>query len=179
MPRRELEGLREKYGEMLALRVEHAAGQEDGADVKSRMASLAARYPGCLREIDDLELDEIRRRLVSIDEVLADRREVERWMEATSLFHRLARGALCTKRWLAGRKVVDAALAQAFGQAAGALAFPEEARGWADDLAQIASPPRGRITDLVLARVGEALGLSQKAARLLVFGSSRRERARN
>ncbi|HEY1695876.1 MAG TPA: hypothetical protein VGG39_27100 [Polyangiaceae bacterium] len=179
MHRRELEGLRDKYGELLALRVEHPGRCEDERDVRRRMAALAATYPGCLREIDDLALDEIRRRLAAVEAVLGGTGAAEPWMAAVSLFHGLARGALCTKRWLAGRKTVDPALAVAFGEAVGSLAFPEEARGWTDDLARIASPPRGRLSDLVFARIAATLGTSERAARRLVFGTPRRERARS
>jgi hypothetical protein len=171
-----LEGLRAKYGEMFAMRVLHASGQEDVHAARARMAELASVYPGALREIDDLELDEIRRRIESLDEVLHGRHEVETWMEAVALFHGLARGALCAKRWLRGRKHVDDSVEREFDSAVASLTFPEEARAWRDHLARIASPPRGRLTDLVFARVAEALGTSDKVARRLVFGVPRRER---
>src|ERR1700730_14264997 len=106
--REALQDLRSKYATMLAMRLAHDAGGEDEADVRRRLARLASRFPGALREIDDLDLDEIRRRLGALDAVLEGRGEVEPWMEAIVLFHALARGALCAKRWLAGRKRVDA-----------------------------------------------------------------------
>jgi hypothetical protein len=171
-----LEDLHAKYAEMLAMRVEHARGTEDVDEVRGRMAALATRFPGALRELDDLELGEIRRRLVALDEVLHGGRDGEPWMEAVALFHAMTRGALCAKRWLAGRKHVDARTRRAYADAVGGLPFPEDARAWVNDLARIASPPRGRVSDAVLARLALELGTSERAAKRLVFGVPRRER---
>lgn len=172
-----LRELREKYREMLAMRLEHAAGSESEADVRPRMAALAARFPGALREIDDLELDEIKVRIASLDAAIEGKREVEPWMEAVALFHRLARGALCAKRWLKGRKTVDAAAALAFEAEVHGLAFPEDAREWRSDLAVLAAPPNGRVVGIVFRRVAWRLGIPEVEARERVFGVSRRERA--
>lgn len=171
-----LDALRGKYATMLAMRLAHDAGQEDAAEARVRMAELASRFPGALRELDDLELDDIRCRIAALEEVLRDAREVEPWMEAVALFHALARGALSAKRWLAGRKRIDAAVRRAFAAESSALDFPEEARAWSDDLASIASPPRGRVMDVVFSRLARALGIREAAARQLVFGVPRRER---
>ncbi len=174
VPREALDELRAKYAEMLAMRADHASGAEDPASVRTRMSDLAARFPGALREIDELELEEIRRRLVALDDVLAGRRPEEPWMEAVALFHALARGALVAKRWLAGRKRIDASVEAAFAEALSALPFGRDARAWRDELARIASPPGGRLTALVFVRVGRALGVSEREARRRVFAPGRR-----
>jgi hypothetical protein len=176
VPRASIEELRAKYAQMLAMRVVHTSGDDDADEARARMAELAARFPGSLREIDDLELAEIRRRIGVLDEVLEEGREVDAWMEAVALFHAMARGALSVKRWLGGRKRVDGDVERAFVEALASLPFPEDARGWRSDLARIASPPRGRVTDLVFARLARELGTSERAARRLVFGIPRRER---
>jgi hypothetical protein len=177
--RRHLEGLHAKYLEMLAMRVEHAAGSEQSeAAVRVRMAELAAVFPGALREIDALELVEIRRRVASLEAVLHRSAQAEPWMEAMARFHALARGALCAKRWLGGRKSVDGSVRTQFASAAATLRFPEDASSWAADLALVAAPPRGRLTELVFARVAHELGLTERAARRLVHGESRRERSK-
>jgi len=176
VPLAALEELRAKYAQMLAMRVAHASGDEDEDEARARMAEVAARFPGALREIDDLELAEIRRRIQALADVVEARREAEPWMEAVALFHAMARGALCAKRWLAGRKRVDAEVQQAFERDVGTLVFPEDARAWRSDLARVASPPRGRVTDVVFARLARELGVSERAARRLVFGVPRRER---
>jgi hypothetical protein len=166
--------LRRKYAEMLAMRLDHARGEDH--DARKRMAALAARYPGALREIDDLELAEIRRRIEALDAVVRAEVEPEPWMEAIGLFHALERGALCAKRWLAGRKRVTAEHERAYAATLASLPWPEDARAWEGRLKEIAHPPRGRLSELVFARIAESLGTSAREARRLVFGVPRRER---
>ena len=85
------------------------------------------------------------------------------WMIAQDAFHRLARGALAAKRWLGKRKRITAQRRDDFAAHA-----PREARAWKDALADVASPPRGRLMDLVHARVAEELDVSVAEARRLV-----------
>jgi hypothetical protein len=174
----ELRDLREKYAAMLGMRRRHEAGEEDAGQVKREMAELAARYPGALREIDDLPIEVVEQRIAELAAAVQGTGQVEPWMRAMARFHALARGALCAKRWLGGRKRIDAAVERAFEVAVGSLAFPAEARAWAGELDALASPPRGRVTDAVFARVGRELDLTARAARRLVFGVPRRERGR-
>jgi hypothetical protein len=179
LSRGSLEELRDKYATMRGMRLRHAAGEEgDAGEVQQQMARLAARYPGALREIDDLALHEIERRIAVLDRAIAGDSVVEPWMEALARFHELARGALCAKRWLGGRKRVDASTERAFAESLPSLAFPEDARAWADELGRIAAPPRGRVMDVVFARVARELGTSDRVARRLTFGPPRRERRR-
>jgi hypothetical protein len=162
--------IRGKYAEMLAMRLEHAQGTEDATRVRSRMSALAERFPGALREIDRLELVEIQRRVTRLDAYLAASCEEEPWMVAVALFHDLARGALGAKRWLGKRREVDEAVVDAFEREAPSLPFPEEVRSWKLDLATIASPPRGRVMELVFTRLARELGTTVRAARHRVFG---------
>jgi len=156
------------------MRLEHASGVEDTSRVRARMATLARQFPGALREIDDLELDEIHRRIERLDAILHGSGEPDAWMEAVGAFHALARGALAVKRWLDGRKKVDATVEAAFAADLRRALLPEEVRGWASDLARIAAPPGGRVTDLVLARVADQLGITPREVRRLIFGRRRR-----
>jgi hypothetical protein len=172
-----LRELREKYREMLGMRLAHAAGAEEEDEVRPRMAALAVRFPGALREIDDLELDEIRARIASLDASIEEGRGLEPWMEPVALFHRLARGALCAKRWLQRRRLVDDAVARAFAEELPRMAFPEDAAEWRSDLGNLASPPGGRVVLLVFRRVAGHLRITEEEARLRVFGVPRRERA--
>jgi hypothetical protein len=174
--RRSLEELRDKYATMLAMRRRHDAGEEDAAEVKQQMAQLAARFPGALREIDELALDEIQRRIDALARAMANDVAVEPWMEALARFHELARGALCAKRWLGRRKRVDIATEHAFVTALPSLAYPEDAGAWSGELGELAKPPRGRVTDAVFARIARELGTSDLDARRLAFGTPRRER---
>jgi hypothetical protein len=164
--------MRGKYAEMLAMRVAHAEGREDPSRVRPRMSELASRFPGALREIDRLELAEIERRLARLDAFIDASGDEEPWMAAVAHFHWLARGALAAKRWLGGRRVVDAELVEAFTRATPSLRFPHEVRAWHGDLETIASPPRGRVMDAVFARLARELGLPERDARALVFGAA-------
>jgi hypothetical protein len=166
-----LEELRGKYVEMLSMRNAHEAGGEDEIAVRVRMAALAVRFPGALREIDRLEIAELRRRVDVLGETLRGDREVEPWMKAIGLFHELTRGALTVKRWLGGRKRVDTALQRRFVNDLPTLPFPNDARAWEDELERIASPPRGRVTEAVLSRLAAALGVSVHEARQLLWGA--------
>ena len=173
VPREAMSELRAKYVEMLAMRVAHAESKGRGDDeprqARARMRRLADRFPGALREIDDLTLPELRRRIAALEAVLGGKSAAEPWMEAVALFHAMTRGILVAKRWLGRRRHVDATLQRRFEQELGALPFPEDSRGWAPHLASVASPPRGRLLDAVFARLGRSLGLPAAAARSLVF----------
>ncbi len=171
-----LRELREKYRQMLAMRLAHAAGPEEESDVRPRMAALAVRFPGALREIDDLELEEIRARIGSLEASIEEGVPIEPWMEAVALFHRFARGALCAKRWLRRRRVVDEEVSRAFEIDLPGMTFPEEAAEWHRDLGRLAAPPEGRVVQLVFVRVAGRLGISEEEARLRVFGPPRRHR---
>jgi hypothetical protein len=172
--RQALEALLLKYTEILTMRAAGIVAQEGEPGIQARMAELASRFPGALRELDDLELDEIRRRIEALEAAIGDASRVERWMEAMTLFHSLARGALCAKRWLSGRRHVDADLERDYAASVHALRFPDDARAWSGQLDRIASPPRGRVSLAVLARVGHHFGTTERAANHLVFGALRR-----
>jgi hypothetical protein len=169
-----LRDLRSKYVEMLRLRRDDEAHPH--GDPRREMAALADRFPGALREIDELTMDQIQARIAALDLSIRDPDAIEPWMIATVRFHALARGALCAKRWLGKKKHVDEDTVRAFVRDARSLAYPEDAIAWADVLARVASPPRGKVTDLVYERLAATLGVTVRDARHLVFGPSRRER---
>ena len=163
----DLASLRTKYERLLALRRLHDRAKTDASfvepDPRSEMTSLARTWPGALRELDELPIDVIRTRIAALDHAVRDPARIERWMIAQEMFHRLARGALSAKRWLGKRKRITADVRAAFEENA-----PRDARPWKDALADIASPPRGRLMDLVHARVAAELDVSIAEARRLV-----------
>jgi hypothetical protein len=172
--RAELSALREKYEEMLRLRLEPGGG-----DPRRAMAALASQFPGSLREIDELSLETIASRLAQL-RASEHGASPAPWMEATSLFHALTRGALCAKKWLAGRKPaeIDDDVRSAFDREVTALCWADDARAWKPHLARLAGPPRGRVTELVYERMGAQLEMSADEARMLVFGEGRSRRRR-
>lgn len=154
--------LRDKYERMRRLRQLHEHARADPSfvepDPRAAMAELARDFPGALRELDELPMAEIDRRLA-----LLTAEHIEPWMDAMVTFHALARGALAIKRWLADHEPSEF-------QAALPGLVPEAAL-WADSLDAIASPPHGRLMDLVRARLGpEAVALLGSA------GAARRRR---
>lgn len=163
-----LQALRAKYLEMLSLRL---ASDEDEASARRRMARLAAEFPGALRELDDLTIEDIRARIAALEVAIAEECPSP-WMVASARFHVLVRGALDVKRWLGGRKTIDEATLAAFAELSSGPAHE-----WHGDLAAVARPPRGRLLDLVYGRLASELALpSAEAAYALVFGVSRRQR---
>jgi hypothetical protein len=161
----ELSGLRDKYVRMRDLRAAHARAKTDPTfqepDPRAAMTRLAAAFPGALRELDALAFEEIEARIVETEDAMASGCPL-RWMVAQLAFHRLCRGALATKRWLSGRTVVTR---EAFLDAE----LGDEAQAFADALDAVASPPRGRLLDLVHARVADGLAISVAEARRLVL----------
>lgn len=149
--------LLEKYIEMRELR-NLGKGL---ADPKPRMRALATRFPGALREIDELPLETIHARIRAL-EALEDTKGVdpEPWMIAMARFHGAMREVLAIKRVI-GRKKLTPSIRRAAARVA-----PKSA--W--DLARVARPPNGRLTDLVFQHVAEEMDLTPKRVRELVFG---------
>jgi hypothetical protein len=153
-----------KYERILALRDTQAT--RDPAEHRKEMARLAGEFPGALREADELPMEELRARIALLGDVGA---ETTAELAAVMRYHELTRGALCAKAWLAGRKEVTDALRRAFLAEAAALCWGGDALEWSDALADIARPPRGRVTDLVFGRIAGERGISEATARALVF----------
>jgi hypothetical protein len=166
----DLAGLRRKYEEIVRLRRLEEAG--DGGDPRRAMAALAAEFPGALREADDLPMDELLLRVTARSGALQGE-AVAPWMRTMARFHALTRGALCAKRWLGGRKTANDDLLAAFDRESGALCYADDARTWRNELLAVAAPPRGRVTELVFARMALELGVSADEVRREVFGVGR------
>ena len=157
---------------MIQLRELHARARNEPGyfepDPRAAMADLARTYPGALRELDELPLALIRARIDELGAAEMDARSVAPWMVAQSRFHALARGALAVKRWLAGRAFTPA-IDGSFASALATLPFARDAELWTNDLAAIASPPRGRLMDLVYVRLAGELGTDVTSARAAVL----------
>lgn len=172
MEETDLRALRDKYERMLHLREIHSRARTEPGfvepDPRPAMADLARRFPGALREIDELPLALIRTRIEELAAAEQDAAKALPWMVAQSRFHALARGALAVKRWLEGRPVT-AALQHDFARVLPTLAIPGDAHLWARDLEAIGRPPRGRLMDLVYARLAHDLGVDVRSARAAVL----------
>jgi hypothetical protein len=170
---RELGSLRRKYERMLALRREHEQARMEGhvePAPRRWLVQLAEEFPGALREIDRLPLEVITARIDALASAERDPSRSAPWMEAQLLFHGLARGALAAKRWLRGRKRIDDLTRAAFDAAIPTMPRGVDAQAFASELHRIAAPPRGRLMDVVYARVAAVLGVTDDEARALVAG---------
>ncbi len=167
--RAELGELQWKYVEMQRLRIADAANP--GGDPRREMAALAERFPGSLRELDELPLAAIAARIEEIARCLAEGQLPAPWMLASVRFHQLMRGALAAKKWLGARRPVGSSLSRTFLENLGEVSRAEDARAWADDLERVARPPRGKLTALVFERLASELGISTGDARAHVLGS--------
>ena len=133
------------------------------------MRALAQRFPGSLRELDELPMDVIEGKLVELAG-LPPHAPLPRWAAAQLRFHALVRGALLAKRHVRDADPADTCAAEHFQR----WTDDPEAHAWAGELATIRRPPRGRLLDLVFARLGRELGIDESEARRLVFSASGR-----
>ncbi len=138
------------------------------------MAALASEFPGALREADELPMAELEQRVHDLHAAQRDATAAADWMTTMARFHALTRGALSAKRWLAGRREVTDGVRRAFLADVGGLSHPKDARGWSDELEQLASPSRGRVTEVVFARLSAELGREVAELRMTVFSRGRR-----
>ena len=91
---------------------------------------------------------------------------------AQTLFHRVARGALKTKRWLGKQKKITDEIKERFVKELTIADFS------ADDLHQIANPPSGRVMEVVHAKVALMTGMTTSESKRLVFSLDLIERTR-
>jgi len=110
--------LRQKYREIKRLRMTDASHGASGQahDPKREMAALARRFPGALRELDELPMERIDARLAELDAAL-DSGCVPEWAALQVGYHGTYRFALRIKRRAAQRgRLDDAAIDRAVAQ---------------------------------------------------------------
>jgi hypothetical protein len=164
-----LAALRDKYREIKRLRDEDAAGV--AADPKLDMAELARRFPGALRELDELPREEIERRLASLESAVAGRAAPPPWAALQIGYHGWMRVALRIKRLAAGRRAAEVAAVARELAASYAPAPDEPALALLDHaaLSAILEPDAGRLNPWVFARVAREHGVSVDTVRFALF----------
>lgn len=172
--RRALIALRAKYLEMKRLRLEDEAGV--AADPRPAMRALASRFPGALREIDELSLETIDARVASLDRAI-ERDEPEPWMIALCRYHAWLRLALALRRGVAGERTQERARAWLAG-ADGAVDPDRPPPDTIDEetLAAILRPPGGRLSRVVLLRVAAELDVPAEWVESLLHDPNGRRR---
>jgi hypothetical protein len=165
--RSDLIALARKYRALAELRRAQHHVVDD--DVRIPLRQLAREFPGALRELDSLPLEEIDRRVEQLEQA-AWRGGVEPWMEWMHQYHSTMRAALHIKRRLAGRRALSDVAAldiavevrRAFG-----------VRCDAEFVHAVARPPEGRINVLVFRRLAEDFGAEPRALWLALFPERR------
>jgi hypothetical protein len=172
--------LREKYREIKRLRTvdaEHVA-RGQAHDPKREMAALARRFPGALRELDELPLAVIEARLAQLDEAI-ESHSVPEWAALQVAYHGTYRFALRIKRRAARKGALDddalehviaRLLAAAPELAAHAeLDEPRLEELDAATLREILRPAGGRLHGWVLAQVAARAGVPAEAVAAALF----------
>jgi hypothetical protein len=151
--------LARKYERLIELRRE--ASERPPEDLRE----LAREFPGALRELDALPLAELERRLASARRAL-DGEPKEALIEWLLAYHALMRTALAVKRRLRGERRPTSETARGVAAAESAeTGVPCSA----EFVVEVASPPRGRLNELVLARLAEAAGRGTEELRAALF----------
>jgi hypothetical protein len=158
-------GLRDKYREMLALRVEHARG--DAEDPRPRMRSLARSFPGALRELDELPLERIEQRLRELDDALAAGAPFPQWIALQVGYHAWMRAALRVKRLSRGRR--GAELDAVLRELAALDADPSEPQLDRAAVALVLDPPGGRLGPWVVAEVARSAAVEPRSVLRALF----------
>jgi hypothetical protein len=163
-----LRGLRDKYVEMERLRLADLDGSLP--DPRPAMRGLAARFPGALREIDEIALDEIRARIAALDAALAgDGAPAPEWAVLSGAYHAWLRAALCIRSLGRGGADDEAALAVF---RANFCAAPDDVSVDAVTLAIVAAvrrPSGGRLNPWAYARVAAEHGVAAEHVRAVLF----------
>lgn len=163
-----LERLAEKYRTLGELRRERARG----APIPHRdvFRELAEEFPGALFELDRLELAAIDERRDAIVRALAGEGAIEEWMGMAIAFHATYRAALRAKSKLRNvERPVARSDAEKIAKEIGAPAD-------ADLVLEVASPPRGRLKPIVLARVARDFDRDARDVEAAVFPTAPRVR---
>jgi len=131
----------------------------DARTRRDDMRRLAARFPGALREIAALPMEEIDRRIAALDAVVAGETGPPPWAECLACYHGWMRAALRI-RSLRGAASTGAALAARLKS----VYRPEPDEPALDRLPPallegVLRPAGGRLNAWVAARVAEDLGL--------------------
>ncbi|MEP7119924.1 MAG: hypothetical protein ABJE95_03395 [Byssovorax sp.] len=162
--------LAEKYRTLGALRRARAAGGE--VPVRAVFKALAEEFPGCLNELDTLQIEEIDARAEALASA-ASGGPIEAWMIWLAGYHALLRAALRIRIRTTKSRDLDAARSRDLAADASAHS------GAAIDPAFVQAvlrPPGGRIIPVVYARLAALHGAPAATIKRALFPRSRDER---
>lgn len=150
----ELLALLRKYETIAQLRrrrIDEGEVAERGA-----LRALAREFPGALRELDTVTLEDIDARVKALTEALQGG-PLAAWMPWMVAYHATMRAALLVKARLARSRVLSDELARRAGEEASSASGVE-----VDDtfVHTVARPPRGRLNVVVFERLGQKFGVA-------------------
>lgn len=149
----ELRALAAKYRVLSALRARRDADVTALATSRATLRELAARHPGCLRELDTLGPEELRRREDAAMAAAAGG-PLEPWMRWIWAYHRLMRATLACKRALGRRPPREDQLDALVAEARRIAGFALDA----DFVRAVAAPPQRRLGVIVFRRLAALYG---------------------
>lgn len=149
------------------MRRAHEAGRS--LDPKPEMRRLAQRFPGALREIDELPLEVIEERVRILDAVVRGAEEPPEWAVYFVAYHGWMRAALRIKRACLGCATSEEAVACVRASYEAAPDEPELEELGEDGIAAITRPASGRLNPWVFERVAAAHGVSADHVRRTLF----------
>lgn len=165
-----LDPLIEKYSLMLRMRERDLAG--DVPDPRAEMASLARRFPGALREIDERPIDDIRGRLEQLRAASAGRAEVPQWAALQTAYHGAMRAFLRVRPLLRGRTEGQARECVASSYRPASPDEPAVDVILGPLFAQLYAPPEGRLNPVVFSYVAALHGVTPAAVSDALFRPS-------
>jgi hypothetical protein len=155
----ELHALSRKYALLGELRRRHDSLPPP------ELRPLAREFPGSLRELDALPLDEIDRRFGSVELSLRGG-PTEALIEWVMRYHELMRTALSIKRGLGGRRQPTPEEAELIARR---VSRDHGVRCDAELVLAIASPPNGRINEVVFLRLAVLFGVAARDLQSALF----------
>lgn len=144
----ELSALARKYRKLQALRLEHE--RTGRVAEKEALRALASEFPGALRELDRMPLDEIERRALALEKAI-EGAPVEPWMQWLVAYHGLLRAAFFVKaEWAKGIEGEEE-----LAKRASLHARIEVDRAFVQ---KVTNPAGGRLSRVVLDEVAQRFG---------------------
>lgn len=161
-----LKALCGKYEKLCDLR------QRQITDVAPRaeLVALAAAFPGALRELDCLPLDELERRLLALRAVDRDNADIEQWMILQIAYHGFMRAVLRLRRLLRAAHA-DSPDSQTLLRYRQRPDEPAPQRFDAEALATIRKPPGGRLNPWVLEQVARDHAVTRACIETALWGA--------
>lgn len=165
-----------KYHEIRALRAHDS--DEHADDPKPRMRALATRFPGALRELDELPFELLETRIVEVEAALRGDMAPPRWARLMLEYHAWMRAALDLRRAAGPSRDRERALAwidRDFTPPGQTGPGAAELRAATD---VVLRPPAGRLNRWLLTHLAARHGGTPETVEAELFPPSPRRRAR-